>query len=215
MAEIGVPAGLAGLFEPNQAEVAAAKLDRPFLIGAYGLDRIAGRGRVEEMANQTNAIKTLLAMRKMKQDRDKDALHYVSQASVLERQDDPSVGLNQALKAYGIDLPPSVRGFPESVIARNRKPSGSINLGDDTESVVTEGAINAAGERVPVGTPGSTPTTITQKSKRKVGVPGAPPQAAPKAAAPSGPKAGDPVIGPDGKQKIGPNGRPMFWKNAQ
>lgn len=174
MAEIGVPAGLAGLFEPNQAEVAAAKLDRPFLIGAYGLDRIAGRGRIEEMANETNAIKTLLAMRKLQQERSKDLAHYTTQAPFSERFDQPASIWKQVFPELNIQ--DAVPGLPQAIQAQKRKPSGSINLGDDT---VTETTVE--------GEPGQNPTIVQRRSKRKVGtsgVPTPPASAAPKAAAP-------------------------------
>ena len=195
--DIGVPAGLAGLFEPNQAEVAAAKLDRPFLVGAYGLDRVAGRGRIEEMAGETNAIKTMLAMRKMQQERQKDLLQYGTQSQVVNRFD----RLKDYLTALGLPVQDeAVPGFPQSVIAKNQKPSGSINLGGTEEE-----------SRVTVeGDPGQNPTIVTRKSKQKVpGVPrppvGAEPKAPPAAATPApqkvpaGVQRGQTFRGTDGK----------------
>lgn len=210
MAEIGVPAGLAGLFEPNAAEVQAAQLNRPFLIGAYGLDRIAGRQQLAEMADQTNVIKTMLALRKMKQERLKDVTSAITKPNVTDRFE----RLAPLLKLAELDLPEEAApGWPGAKMAQMRKPSGSINLGDETnteESLVYRNV--RTGQESQMAPPGGIESGEWQaiKKSRRVktkgvapGVPSPPtaatPKAAPEVKVPPGVKRGETFKGPDGR----------------
>lgn len=122
--DIDVPTGLAHLLRPGEAEATAAKLDRPALLAAYALDRRMGYQDMVGMTNEANALKSMLAQRKMQNDRGKDLLHFLTQTQVTDRLQNPADLINQMVKPDGITVPDAVPGYPESVIANKKKGPG-------------------------------------------------------------------------------------------
>lgn len=115
------PAGLAGLVGPNAGEINAAKMDRPMLLAAYGLQRQQGYDDLSQASGAANRIKAILAMRKMQQERIKNNLQYGTQAHVTNRIDQPSKYITSLMRGEDAEVPDMVAGYPQSVIAKNQK----------------------------------------------------------------------------------------------